>query len=118
MSWFSGLFGPQSNVKEASAKEVQEMLQSPNGRRPLLVDVRERDEFAGGHIPGAVSYPLSEIRLWLQDLHKERPIVCVCRSGRRSDIAANQLYRAGYEDVTNLVGGMIAWSRERLPVER
>lgn len=80
-----------------------------NGQAPRIVDVREPDEFASGHIPGAENLPLS---LFLQQYHGLRPdeeIVLVCRSAHRSGMAQGFLQRLGYTRVRNLVGGMLEW---------
>jgi len=81
----------------------------------LLLDVREPSEFAAGHAPGAVNVPLGELGARLDDLSAERMVVCVCRSGGRSATAADLLVGAR-RDAANLVGGMLAWAREGLPV--
>jgi rhodanese-related sulfurtransferase len=51
----------------------------------------------------------------VEELPKDQPIVFVCRSGNRSQVACEQLSRLGYENVTNFEGGMIAWKRAGLP---
>jgi rhodanese-related sulfurtransferase len=81
----------------------------------LLLDVREPDEFAAGHAPAAKSVPLGELGGRLDELAGTATVVCVCRSGSRSAAAAEALTAAGY-DAINLVGGMIAWSQEGLPI--
>ncbi len=81
----------------------------------LLLDVREPDEFAAGHAPVATSVPLGELGGRLGELAGAATVVCVCRSGARSAAAAEALTTAGY-DAVNLVGGMLAWAREGLPV--
>ncbi|HEV3212451.1 MAG TPA: rhodanese-like domain-containing protein [Acidimicrobiales bacterium] len=81
----------------------------------LLLDVREPDEFDAGHAPGATSVPLGELGARLDELEGARMVVCVCRSGVRSAAAAEALTGAGY-DAANLVGGMLAWAAEGLPV--
>jgi rhodanese-related sulfurtransferase len=84
-------------------------------RGALLVDVREPDEFAAGHAPAAVHLALGELESRHDELPKDRTVVCVCRSGARSAAAADALCSVGY-DAVNLVGGMLAWSKEGLPV--
>jgi len=79
----------------------------------LLVDVREDDEWAAGHAPGAVHIPLAALAV--ADLPKGRPVVAVCRSGNRSAMAADQLAQAGVE-VANMAGGMTAWAAVGLPL--
>jgi rhodanese-related sulfurtransferase len=81
----------------------------------VLLDVRERDEWRAGHAPQARHLVLSQLQDHLGDLPTDRPIVTVCRSGRRSAIAARQLARHGYS-AADLTGGMNAWATAGLPV--
>jgi rhodanese-related sulfurtransferase len=85
------------------------------GDGAFLLDVREPDEFAAGHAPRAVSVPIGELEARRGELPDGIAIVCVCRSGVRSASAADVLCAAGY-DAVNLVGGMLAWATEGLPV--
>ncbi len=78
-----------------------------------LLDVREPDEFAAGHAPGAVSIPLGSLQARRTELPAEGVILCICRSGVRSATAADLLVAAGH-DAVNVLGGTLAWSREGL----
>lgn len=78
------------------------------GTTGLLIDVREPHEFAEGTLPGAVNIPLDEIPTRLTEFDQSRRVVFLCRSGGRSAHAAAQLTAAGFSDVVNLVGGMLA----------
>ena len=82
----------------------------------LLLDVRQDDEFALGHAPGAVHIALAELPDQLDRLDKNRRIVCTCRSGGRSTRASEFLLSHGF-DVVNLEGGMLAWAGEGQPLE-
>lgn len=75
----------------------------------LLLDVREPDEWAAGHIPGAVHLPLAAVEP--SAVPTDRVVVAVCRSGRRSGEAARLLAAAG-RDMRNLAGGMQAWATQ------
>ncbi len=90
--------------------------------RPVVLDVREPEEFVGdlGHIAGALLVPLDLLQLRLPKLagYVDRPIVVVCRAGARSASAAAMLVSAGFRQVANLAGGMLAWSDAGLPVQR
>ena len=107
-------------VRQIDAAEVRAQLD----RRPppVLLDVREADEFSGelGHIPGAMLIPLRELpeRAGEIEAFKDRPIIAVCRSGVRSTTAAAILTGLGFESVSNLKGGMLDWRERGLPVER
>jgi len=80
----------------------------------LLVDVRTPEEFASGHILGAVNIPLSELKgnlsTWAARLPKEVPVILQCRSGVRSSQAAQILLEAGFQNVLNLDGGILDWT--------
>jgi len=81
---------------------------------PVLVDVRERWEWEVGNLAsrGAVLIPLGELPDRLREVPRERPVVLYCRSGVRSMTAARRLVEAGWRDVYNLRGGIIAWARD------
>ena len=80
-----------------------------------LLDVREDDEWAAGHIDGAQHIPLGELSARLGEVPKDRTIVAVCRSGGRSEAAVRGLRKLGYE-AENLEGGVNAWDRAKLPL--
>ena len=82
-----------------------------------LVDVREAEELqADGRIPGALHVPLAELGQRAHELAGERLLI-VCRSGARSAMAADALRASGF-DAANVDGGILAWERDGLPVER
>jgi rhodanese-related sulfurtransferase len=109
-----------NQVRQLGADEVAAMLASAGP--PLLLDVREPNEYRGelGHIAGSVLIPLRELagRAAELDEHRGRPIIAVCRSGVRSTTAAAMLCGLGFERVYNLKDGMVDWNDRRLPVER
>jgi rhodanese-related sulfurtransferase len=86
--------------------------------RPLLVDVREENEFAEVRAPGAVLVPMSSFAARAGELPKDRPLMIVCHLGGRSAAAAGFLIRSGWSDVVNVTGGMDAWERGGLPIRR
>lgn len=100
-------------IPEVSAEETRRL--SPDA---FLLDVREQDEFADGHVPGAHWVPQSELASRLDELPCDRPILAICRSGNRSLRAAQFLAQMGRTNVSNLAGGMTAWREAGLPVER
>lgn len=73
-----------------------------------LLDVREPQEWRGGHAPLAVHIPLGQLSTRAHRLPSDKPVVVVCASGSRSKVAAGQLRSAGYS-ATSLSGGMTAW---------
>jgi rhodanese-related sulfurtransferase len=85
---------------------------------PIILDVRGPDEFTGplGHIREALNMPLIELPAHLPALVREnRPVVVVCKTDRRSSMAAQQLQKAGLSDVSVLRGGMEQWQVLGLP---
>lgn len=102
----------------AGIYEIEPDWVAEHAREVQIVDVRGMDEFTGtlGHIEGANLVPLSELTEQCNGLHKDEPIVTVCRSGGRSAQAVVLLRKAGFEHVANLAGGMINWHNHGLPV--
>ncbi len=86
----------------------------------LVLDVREDKEYASGHIPKAKHIPMGQLSSRLQELDKfkTKPILVTCRSGQRSARACGILKKAGFETVFNQAGGIIAWERANLPVQK
>ena len=86
----------------------------------LAVDVRGAHEFAGplGHVRGSLLIPLPELEARARELPRGKALLLVCRSGVRSGKACQQLEALGYGPATNLTGGMIAWNRAGLAIER
>jgi hydroxyacylglutathione hydrolase len=81
----------------------------------VIVDVRNPDEWARGHIPGALLLPLPLLHTRLAELPRDRPIVVHCQRGSRSAAAAATLDAFGFEDVHDLIGGMSAWEADGRP---
>jgi len=81
----------------------------------ILLDVRYPNEWEAGHIRGAIHVPLDYLSDHLEELDRSRLIVTVCRSGQRSDRAAQELRDEGFE-AENLDGGMLAWTEQDLAV--
>jgi rhodanese-related sulfurtransferase len=86
----------------------------------LVLDVREADEFAAGHLPKARHIPLKELEARLPELakFKDKPVIVTCRTGARSNAAGRALRKAGFTQVHNLKGGVPAWQQASLPVEK
>ena len=113
MGFLSSLFGP--SVPSITAEELNEKLKF--GKHPLVLDVRQPDEFRTGHITGAKLIPLNELYKHMKELPKGREIVCICASGNRSTSAAKALAKEGF-NVHNVQGGMLAWRRAKLPMQK
>lgn len=84
----------------------------------LVLDVREDSEYVEAHIAGSTLIPLGQLAQRLQELgaDKSKPVVLICRSGRRSAQALTILEQAGFSAASNVEGGMIAWQKAGLPV--
>jgi len=102
-------------MSECSVVGLQEQLE--NGEIHL-VDVREQVEFAGGRVKGASLLPLGELERRHKELDHSKPIYVMCRTGRRSAEAQRKLHDLGFTNVVNVSGGIEAWKKEDLPVER
>ncbi|MEM7249296.1 MAG: molybdopterin-synthase adenylyltransferase MoeB [Acidobacteriota bacterium] len=107
-SWLDEL---RARHREWSPEELAEALAGPEP--PLLLDVREPDEWSTGHVPGASHLPrgLLEVRCGEILPDRARRTVLYCAGGVRSLLAVESLARLGYEDLVSLRGGVAAWSR-------
>ena len=76
----------------------------------VVLDVREAAEYAFNHIPNAISIPLGELENRIDELNRENEIYVVCRTGSRSDLAAQKLTEKGFTNVTNVIPGMSQWT--------
>ncbi|CAG9610343.1 sulfurtransferase TusA family protein [Pseudoneobacillus rhizosphaerae] len=92
-----------------SNEELQKKLENPSDTITIL-DVRENAEFVFNHIPNAVSIPLGELENRINELNRECEIFVVCRTGTRSDFAAQKLTEKGFTNVINVVPGMSEWT--------
>jgi rhodanese-related sulfurtransferase len=84
----------------------------------VVIDVREAAEYAFNHIPNAISIPLGELEDRLNELNKQDEIFVVCRTGNRSDLAAQKLTENGFTNVINVVPGMSEWIGESTGITR
>lgn len=88
-----------------SIEEIEERIK--NGG--LILDVREEAEYAFGHIDGAKSIPMGDLGARMDELEKGQEIYVICRTGKRSDLAAQKLAKAGFTKVYNVLPGMTDW---------
>ena len=103
-----------------AAAEVTVGWVASQRRSVQLVDVRSADEFSNdiGHIEGAILAPLDHLEQMVRGWDRQRAIVTVCRSGRRSLAAAALMGSMGFTRVASMAGGMISWSENALEVVR
>ena len=124
IAFFSGLmllwsmFGNRfRGVKEVKPAEALQLI---NHKNAFVLDVRDPNEYNGGHVLNSVLIPLGTLKARLDELEKyrDRPMVVVCRSGSRSGTACAILAKHGYAQAYNLAGGVLAWQRNNLPLEK
>lgn len=104
-----------SETKEATkhphVADLEDLLQKiEGGEKITILDVREPAEYAFGHIPGAKSIPLGELEQRFDELNRDDDIYVICRTGNRSDMAAQMLTQKGFNKVKNIVPGMSEWT--------
>lgn len=90
-----------------------------NRQSAVVIDVSEPSEYKAGHLPGAINVPLSTFTQGVASLnkYKERPVIVVAR-GNQALKAATQLRKRGFTSVSLMAGGMSAWEKESLPLEK
>ncbi|WP_040215218.1 sulfurtransferase TusA family protein [Clostridium polynesiense] len=98
----------KKHPKVADNEELENKLKEKDDI--IVLDVRESAEYVFNHIPGAVSIPLGELEERMNELNKEKEIYVVCRTGSRSDLAAQKLTEKGFNKVINVIPGMSKWS--------
>ncbi len=104
----------KKRVKEASTQEVADLIAKGDIQ---LGDVREKNEWDEGYVPGAVHLPKSYIEQWAEDRlpDKDKTTVLYCAGGVRSAMAADLLSKLGYRDVISMAGGFNRWKDSGLP---
>ena len=110
----------KSQIEEVDPSEVNSAAQNGNGNRPVLIDVRESEEWDAGHIPGAKHVPRGYLESRIEGAVPDRSqrIVLYCASGNRSALAAHTLQELlGYENVESMTGGITLWKDRGYDVE-
>lgn len=109
-----------SRLRRGPMRSVEELKQRLDDNAVLLLDVRPAADFRGeqGHIAGALNIPLEDLPQRLDEVGRDRPIMLVCRTDRRSAQAAALLAQHGYADVQVVKNGMTAWNALGYPVEK
>ena len=101
-----------SDESEITKIDVETLQNRLENEEITLLDVREVDEYEGGHIEGAVNAPLSSLNATGLSYPKDEPIYVICQSGNRSAQAAQLLQERGYTEIYDISGGMIAWEQQ------
>jgi rhodanese-related sulfurtransferase len=107
----------KTRIRETTPEEVQARTEE-TGRDWLLIDVREQDEYRGGHLPGAIGCGRGILEYHIAEIEPdpEKEIVLYCRGGHRSALAADSLREMGYRNVHSMIGGFRRWSEEGRPI--
>lgn len=124
MAFFSGAmllwttFGNRiRGIQEVNSTAALQLI---NHKQALVLDVREQSEYQAGHVLKAKLLPLGKLNERIGELekYKDQPIVVVCRSGNRSAAACAMLSKQGFTQAYNLSGGIMAWQKGNLPLEK
>lgn len=95
-----------ASFAQISVQDLQKRLDSD---LPRVIDVRRNPEWESGHIRGTTLHSLDGFKAAIPELQRDEPVIVICKSGYRSSVACSLLQRAGFKDVTNVVGGVDAW---------
>ena len=102
---------------DLSTEEFRQQFASGAGGEYQFIDVREEEEHAEGHIPGAMNIPLSEFMARADEISEDAPVLLVCNTGVRSSQAALFLASMGYEEIYNLEDGTKGWLQQGYKVD-
>ncbi|MBT2215422.1 hypothetical protein F3157_16610 [Virgibacillus dakarensis] len=105
----------KEEIKHEYTIELNKLHSKLNEPPISILDVCEPVEFAFGHIPGAVNIPLEELDERLDEIDQNKELYIICRTGNRSDLAAQNLTEKGYKNVINVLPGMSTWDS---PIEK
>ena len=116
---------PESPSSKPASKKISlaEFDKARQEKGVIVLDVRSPEEFNGGHVPGAMTIPISgkgaeDFDARVKELPKDKPILVYCRSGVRSAKAVAKMQTLGFEHLADFSGGWIAWKEADKPVEQ
>jgi len=112
----AGAFAADSALVLVSQEALLER-QAKGDATAYVLDVRSPEEYAAGHVPGAVNIPYDQVASRLAEVPKDKDVVLYCKSGRRAGIAAEALANQGYTRLQHLEGDIVAWVEKGRPVE-
>lgn len=106
------------SLKRGASVSLHEATRLMNQEDGVVVDLRTAQEFADGHIAGAISLPSAELESRVSELdkYKDSAIVLVCKMGQHSSGASRSLKEAGFSNVRRMDGGMAEWTNANMPV--
>lgn len=102
-------------IKQVSVEQAKTALEENDAQ---FIDVRTPEEYAGGHAPKAVNFPLDQLETDLVKLERDKPVYLICETGRRSQKGSEILQKAGFREIYNIEGGTTAWTKANFPVEK
>lgn len=103
---------------DISSEDYRQRFASGDHGEFQFIDVREANEYAEAHIPGAINIPLSEFQRRMDEISDDAPLLLVCGAGVRSAQAAMFMANMGYDEIYNLEEGTAGWIKKGYPVER
>jgi rhodanese-related sulfurtransferase len=114
------LFWPVLKGVSGGSLTAEGAVQLINREKAVVIDVCETDEFSTGHVGGAKNIPLNQLedKLPAAVKNKALPVILVCQSGARSNRAVAIAKKLGYEQAQSMAGGLGAWKKANLPVEK
>ncbi len=109
----------QSEIVDGDISQGSLIEQMASYNAPIILDVRTPEEYAAGHISGAINIPHTVLPERINELseYKNEQIVVHCQSGRRAGLAEGVLREGGYNKILHLEGDMVAWRENNLPLE-
>ena len=103
----------QSEIKQISVEQAKDVVGAKDAQ---FIDVRTGVEFADGHAPQAINFPLDSLEKDLAKLNRDQPVYVICQTGRRSQKGSEILQKAGFNHIYNIQGGTSAWIDAALPI--
>jgi glyoxylase-like metal-dependent hydrolase (beta-lactamase superfamily II)/rhodanese-related sulfurtransferase len=103
-----------AELPQITAESLNERMRDHGSQ---VLDVRREPEWQAGHIEGAAWWPLDNFKVSPPEIDRDAPIAVHCKSGYRSMIACSLLQRAGFKNITNVIGGFDAWQQSKFPVQ-
>ena len=110
----------RAEIREISVEDTKARAVEPSSGGPVLIDVRERDEYEQGFVPRAQWIPRGFLELKIEDAvpERDREVILYCAGGTRSALAARSLQDLGYTKVSSMAGGFRAWKNAGFPFDR
>lgn len=107
----------KAQIKEVTTADAQAQM-----TKRTIIDVREYNEFAAGHLPGAINIPRGVLEFQIGTVgdcaDKSKPYLIYCRTSGRAALSTVQLQRIGYTDLVSMAGGFEAWAKEDRPIDK